>query len=308
MSSYEIIETPNIKRPSDCATTVSFHKRRPGGVKVSKVLSENLCNKYGVTRSALKVQIKILNSPHLDTNNQLLSAVDRNLRQHTSPWGDDGRRVLPNTLAFKVDEWVAMIEKADIEFEKHIEDLPRMKAVFDALPKEMTEGIWFPTPESERAKYRVSIDRDVIPDWESYNIGGLEGDEKDKFIADIRDSEQRRMQGVVKDAAQRTVDVIEKATEKMDAYGEGIDGKMKGVFRDTLISNIKSLADLLKHLNVTEDPRLERVRKLIIDKLCATDAETLRDDPEARAKFSKDAKKILAEDVLRRMGDFGSDG
>lgn len=307
MSNYEIIETPNIKRPSDMATTVSFHRRGPGGIKVSKVLSQQLCERYGVTRSELKVQIKILDSPHLSENKQHLSAVDRDIRTHTAPWGDDGRRAMANTLAFKVDEWIAMVEKADLEFEKHIDDLPRMKAIFDALPAEMTEGISFPSPAEERAKYRVSIDRDVIPDWESYNIGGLEGDEKDKFIADIRDSEQRRMQGVVKDAAQRTVDVIEKATEKMDAYGEGLDGKIKGVFRDTLISNIKSLADLLKHLNVTEDPRLERVRKMIIDKLCATDAETLRDDPEARAKFSKDAKAILAEDVLRRMGDFGGE-
>jgi hypothetical protein len=85
MEKYDIIEVPNIKRPSDMATTVSFHRRGPGGIKVSKLLSQQLCDKYGVTRSELKVQIKILDSPHLSENKQHLSAVDRDIRSHTRP-------------------------------------------------------------------------------------------------------------------------------------------------------------------------------------------------------------------------------
>jgi hypothetical protein len=67
-------------------------------------------------------------------------------------------------------------------------------------------------------------------------------------------------------------------------------------FRDTLIENARELCDILKKLNVSDDPRLEQFRRET-ELLAQCDAKTLRHkkNGDLRAETAARAESILNE-------------
>jgi hypothetical protein len=66
------------------------------------------------------------------------------------------------------------------------------------------------------------------------------------------------------------------------------------IFRDTLTGNIQSLCDVLKSLNITEDPELEAMRKRIDEKLTGYNPDSLRKGRNIRMEVAKEAQDILS--------------
>ena len=69
-------------------------------------------------------------------------------------------------------------------------------------------------------------------------------------------------------------------------------GKPK-VFRNTLISNARDVCNLLKVINVTNDPELEKARCAVEAMLAGVDSKDLRDSEGTRAVVKKDVGDIL---------------
>lgn len=69
----------------------------------------------------------------------------------------------------------------------------------------------------------------------------------------------------------------------------------KAIFRDTLVSNIVDLVNLLPALNVAEDPDLESMRSRVESILAGLKAEDLREDKALRQETAKDAESILRD-------------
>jgi len=66
-----------------------------------------------------------------------------------------------------------------------------------------------------------------------------------------------------------------------------------GVFRDSLLSNIQDLCDVLPKLNTTGDAQLEEMRKEVETKLLAFRPQELREDADARMDVADEALTIL---------------
>jgi hypothetical protein len=66
----------------------------------------------------------------------------------------------------------------------------------------------------------------------------------------------------------------------------------KGIFRDTLIGNVRVLCDTLTRLNVMDDPKLEELRRQT-ELLAASEPETLRKNPDVRVSVANEAQGIL---------------
>jgi hypothetical protein len=73
------------------------------------------------------------------------------------------------------------------------------------------------------------------------------------------------------------------------------EGKIKGTFRDSLVGNIRTLADLLPKLNITQSNALDEMSQRLADELCSFDAPALREDPVIRTTIAENAEKILAD-------------
>ena len=90
----------------------------------------------------------------------------------------------------------------------------------------------------------------------------------------------------------RARDVVAHLIDRLDAYTRsGTDG---GVFRDTLVTNIVDLVDLLPTLNVYHDPDLTALADRMRSDLCGDDARALRSDTTARAATLDRARALMA--------------
>lgn len=80
----------------------------------------------------------------------------------------------------------------------------------------------------------------------------------------------------------------------VDCWICGGAGKTAATFRDSLVDNARELVDVLKRLNVADDPQLEEYRRETEKLATSATADTLRDDENIRAATAKKAQSILA--------------
>jgi hypothetical protein len=78
-------------------------------------------------------------------------------------------------------------------------------------------------------------------------------------------------------------------SERLEDAGEA----ERKVFRDSLVGNAVELVDMLKVLNVTKDPDLERARQQLSQTIMGVEAKDLRESAEIRKDVRAQVTDIL---------------
>jgi hypothetical protein len=86
---------------------------------------------------------------------------------------------------------------------------------------------------------------------------------------------------------------VEVPTE-LDENGELIKPKQKR-FYDTFISNAVEMCDLLRHLNVTNDPKLEEARRKLEQVVRGVDVEDVKESIAVRSQVKNKLDTILGQ-------------
>jgi hypothetical protein len=79
-----------------------------------------------------------------------------------------------------------------------------------------------------------------------------------------------------------------------DRLANDEEGKRKG-FHDTMLGNAKELVDLLHHLNITKDPKLEQARRDLSTTLLLLDTDMLKESDEIRLQTKNKVDDILSK-------------
>ena len=292
------VELPKAK---DLGMTVSFHKRGPGGVKTHQKASEELRSEKNVTKkSRAKVTVDIFASDklkewHLQCG-RLKSYTDRN-----PPWGRDGRRFLANALVEKFEKgstpYLHEIERAQDDF---LAEVPHLRNRFKDEAGKLSESMYFPTADELREKFSVGLDYGECADAYDIRLGGLSDEQRERYENQVRESENARVQGVVRHVTDMVEERLVRVVKAMNDYHVDDDGKKHGVFRDSMIGNVREIAGMLEHWNITGDPHVDAVRRKLMTEICPLDSKALRNSPDLRKKVKRNA-----EDILSRVGQFG---
>ena len=70
-------------------------------------------------------------------------------------------------------------------------------------------------------------------------------------------------------------------------------GENKQVFRDTLVSNLVGVVDLLDRFNITNDPKLEEARKQLELTMLGANMESIKEDAECRKELKSKVDAII---------------
>ena len=81
-------------------------------------------------------------------------------------------------------------------------------------------------------------------------------------------------------------------TKMQETLTDKDDGSRK-IFRDTIVTNATGMCELLTRLNVTNDPELEKARRMLESALNGIDPEDLRKIPSARLELKSSVDDIL---------------
>jgi hypothetical protein len=82
-------------------------------------------------------------------------------------------------------------------------------------------------------------------------------------------------------------------TAMTDKLNQPDDPDAKKRWHDTFVTNAQDMTEMLKHLNVTKDPELERARRALSDAIYGIDIEDVKGSPGVREDMSRKLTAIL---------------
>jgi hypothetical protein len=213
-------------------------------------------------------------------------AVRTHFYAKTLPWKDNGDRLLPRAMYDSFIEEQGRLEAAfnDAVSTFLSEAYPAARDQAEFRMGDLFKHDDYPSPGSLRPRFYVNLDIDAVTEAGDFRVA-MEDAEKDRIRQSMEDAMRGRIGRAMQDIWTRLADVVGHFATKM-----GSDG----IFRDTTVSNIEELLDLLPGLNVLDDPDLKAMGDEIKAKLTGIEPKELRKDPEVRTQAAKDAADIMA--------------
>ena len=152
----------------------------------------------------------------------------------------------------------------------------------------------YPSKEALQDKFSISYRITPVPDADHF-IAKLASDDTDRVKRDIERHIEEQLHDAVGDLYRRLAEAVERVSERLE---EDENGKPL-VFRDTMISNIRDLVDVVPRLNIFGDDRLARLCEQVKDRIAGVEPDSLRPsrtfDPMARAQVKRDADALMEQ-------------
>lgn len=214
-------------------------------------------------------------------------------RTLTLPWEDNGNRIITTEgydfYAKEMRRYKGIMEDYVREFVTNYKEYK--KQAREELGRLYHEED-YPEADEVAAKFDFDVEPTPIPVSHDFRAK-VSNKEAAAIVKDIEKRQQARLDAAMKDVWGRIADVTEKLAEKLANYKpkEGLRSA-EGIFKDTLVTNVKDLADILPSLNINNDPELKRLHKSIVDQLIMFDVDELRGDVKKRQQVAKAAAAI----------------
>ena len=263
------------------------------GRKLDKRASQDVIARNNADAGIANVHKKLLGNCDELTAVQKFTANVRNLHYGmTMPWSDTGLRLLPTAQYMKYH--TAMTEVQN-EYERMVQTFLDAYdwAITQSQAKlgDMFDPADYPSTDSIASKFRFRFSYIPLPDAGDFRIDiGNEGNELVRSHYQSYYAEQ--LKTAMDDVWQRAYKALSKMSERLD-YA---DHEQKKVFRDTLVSNVTDMVELLNVCNVTGDSQMAALAMKLDDTLRGVTPDALREDGYLRAET-----KRAVDDVIKSL-------
>ena len=216
-------------------------------------------------------------------------------KHYTLPWSDSGDRIISAEAFFTYQQAMRkVIDKYNAAADAFAAKYKSLVAHAKATENHSFDPAHYPTDTEIRARYGVDIKYRPVPVGADLRIN-MSDDALSAVRASINEDQQARIQVAIQNIADRVNDVVGKMAVRLREYKPSTDdSKAEHSFRDSLVDNVKELADLLPALNITGDPKIEAMAAALKE-LAKVKPYVLRSDERVREKTAKAAEKILTK-------------
>ena len=258
--------------------------------KLDKRVSQEVDADKGTRARAGNYQKNLLAGTHkLDNIVKFAANVRAWHLANTLPWSDNGLRLLP------MDNFLRYKERLG-EYEEEYTTL--VKAFLDEYPTlvdaaafqlgDLFDRTEYPEVNAIAHKFRFQYVFSPVPTAGDFRI-----DINEQAKAELTDNFNRnfdsRIQGAMKEAWTRLHECLIHVSERL----EDVNENERKVFRDSLVGNAQELVDMLKVLNVTKDPDLERARQQLAQTFTGLEVKDLRESADIRKDVRAQVNDIL---------------
>lgn len=218
-------------------------------------------------------------------------------QSQTLPWADRGARLLASSRFFDYKQMLSHYEAQRSDMVNRFYDQ------YDDLVKEAENvlgDMWVSTDYPPKGQiitffnFRYSFL--PVPTSGDFRVDvGNEAMEELKKQFD--DEVENRIRNGVEDIYGRLRDSLVHMSTKLEEVTEvDANGKPKKKrIHDSMITNARDLCDVLKHLNITQDPKLEEARRRFSAIVNKVDTEDLKDSEEVRSNVKSQIDDILSQ-------------
>lgn len=260
--------------------------------KLDRKVSEEVTSARGASRSAARVNKNLLaDDPRLGAILSFAGDTRAWIAKVTMPWSDYGTRLVTTAQFF---DFKAALDDRKDKFDQLVQDFvtvyPTLISAQAFKLGTMFDRGEFPLPSEIARKFSMRYTFMPLPESGDFRVDI--GNEAAVALRDEYETEyNRRVKECMGDVWQRLKDVLDRISDRL-----GTDDGKNRVFRDTMVTNAVEVCDLLKCLNVTNDPALEQARRLTEQALLGVTPDELRKNPAVREDV-----RAKVDDILGRF-------
>jgi len=276
------------------ALLVRLERRKINRNKTDKLLSEDVRQRNNVTEAgALRVSKSIFTKEATDPFGKLYNDASKYFYRVTLPWDERGYRLMAVEI---YEEFIKKFKTFTNDYRKLVNHFIDHIEENMASAKEML-GDAYRVEDYKFIKNNGSVDFQWLNDAFALEVEFNTVTDGDDLRAVLTETDREAIAEEINKAS------IAKFTKAQEHIVVSLIDCVKAiherlcqedhVFRDTLITNLEDLCDLVPKLNINGDPAMNDLASECKAKLCKWDPQTLRDDTQIRADVSKEADDIL---------------
>jgi len=209
----------------------------------------------------------------------------------TLPWANSGARMLPTSMFM---DYKQELNDRKAQFDSMVSqfliDYPQLVQISQNYLGSLFNANDYPHVEEVADKFGYRFVFSPVPDSGHFAL-----DVASEELNDLREQYEAdfttRVNDAMKDAWTRLHKTLTGMSEKLtDAPDE-----KKRRFHDSFITNAQDLCGLLSHLNVNNDPELEKARRGLETALLGTDVDVIKDSEYARGELKAKVDSVLGQ-------------
>lgn len=228
----------------------------------------------------------------LDEMQKFVTQVRTYHYNNTLPWSDAGTRLL---VMGRFMEYNTKMREFESEFDalkqKFLENYNAMISTSAFTLGELFNREDYPNPDVIAHKFYFKYEYMPVPQSGDFRVD-ISNEGIQELVGRYESQFETRVKTAMQDAWTRLHECLTRMSERLD-YQEDKDKK---IFRDSLVDNAIELIDMLKCMNITNDPELERSRVQLEKAMFGVSAKELREEVDTRSHV-----KAEVDDILKRM-------
>lgn len=206
----------------------------------------------------------------------------------TMPWSDSGLRLLTTPMYFDYQKEMTGREQ---EFSRLVADCVSDWDNMIARARDNLKTMFniedYPNKDEIANRYRFSIRYSPVPE-----VGDWRVDVGNEAVRSLQDSYAEHYQANLNQAYK---DVWDRTYQALTSMSTKLAGNNKQIFRDTLVTNVRDMIDLLDKFNITNDDKMRRAKVKLQDVMLGITPDALREDDDLRLDTKSKVDSLLKE-------------
>lgn len=274
------------------AMLVSLSISQWSGRRLDRDVTAEVNQSHGAEADASRTNKLLLPKSALKDIQSIVSETRNGFLDRTLPWMNDGTRIVNAAAYMQHAQWIG---KQRSKFEAAVNDFitaypGHIIEAQKALGK-MFKAEDYPDAEDLRKKFSVSVQVLPVPTSNDFRVE-ISDAQAEMIRKEIEEHVSAATKSAVSDVYRRVAEVTGRMATKLREYKPATaTQKADGLFRNSLVENIRDLVGLMPGLNITGDPNLARIADEL-QGLARFDADYLRSDANARQNVAEEAQAI----------------
>lgn len=208
----------------------------------------------------------------------------------TLPWSDRGARLLPTSLfmAYK-GEANARRDTFNRMVAQFLTDYPQLKAQAQQHLGDLFNEADYPSPDEVASKFGFRLVFSPVPESGDFRL-----DIPAQELDEMRKEYDTNFVSRVEEAMRTPWEQLHKMLAAMSTKLTEVEGEDKRRWHDTFLTNAHEMCQMLSHLNITADPKLEDARRKLESALVGVDMDDIKEDEFVRAEVKTKVDAILS--------------
>ena len=258
--------------------------------KLDKSASSSVTAQNNAAAGMASVNKKLLDCDELTALHKFAKRSRDTQYSMTLPWSDGGLRILPTTKLF---DYTKAMTALQAQFDTMVEAfLNKYEWEINAMQVKLGDLFnpnEYPSLSSVRSKFAFRMNFIPLPEAGDFRV-----DVSNEAEAMLKDQYAKfysaQLTRAMNDIWSRAHEVLTRMSERLD-YGTN---EQKKVFRDSLVSNVVDLIDIMDSMNVTGDPHMQLQQRKLKMALQGVTPEALREDAHLRLETKRAVDAALA--------------